>query len=198
LYYNDFDDNGKKEQILTYYLGNKEIPFVGKTEMERQMPGVRKQFFYAKDFASATLGEILTEDKLESAQMFAANYFSHCILINKGNMEFDMQHLPWETQLSVVRDAMVVNANKDSFPDIMLMGNYFDNNVEMGRSDAGYGSILLNDGKGNFKYEDIKGVVVKGEARHVKKISIGGRVACVIAKNNDSLRVISKQERKAW
>ena len=33
LYYNDFDGNGKKEQILTYYLGGKEIPFATKGEL---------------------------------------------------------------------------------------------------------------------------------------------------------------------
>jgi hypothetical protein len=27
FYYNDYDNNGKKEQMLTYYLGGKEIPF---------------------------------------------------------------------------------------------------------------------------------------------------------------------------
>jgi hypothetical protein len=34
MYYNDFDDNGKKEQILTYYLGGHEIPFPIKREVE--------------------------------------------------------------------------------------------------------------------------------------------------------------------
>ncbi|MEJ7912886.1 MAG: VCBS repeat-containing protein, partial [Chitinophagaceae bacterium] len=33
MYYNDFDDNGKKEQILTYYVAGKEIPFANKAEL---------------------------------------------------------------------------------------------------------------------------------------------------------------------
>ena len=55
LYYNDFDDNGKKEQILTYYVGGKEIPFANKAELEKQMPVLKKKFLYAEDFAKATL-----------------------------------------------------------------------------------------------------------------------------------------------
>jgi hypothetical protein len=35
LYVNDFDDNGQKEQILTYYLAGKEIPFANKEELEK-------------------------------------------------------------------------------------------------------------------------------------------------------------------
>ena len=36
LYYADFDGNGKKEQILTYYIGDRELPFANKHELETQ------------------------------------------------------------------------------------------------------------------------------------------------------------------
>ena len=35
LYYNDFDGNGKKEQVLTYYVNGKELPFVNKDELAK-------------------------------------------------------------------------------------------------------------------------------------------------------------------
>jgi FG-GAP repeat. len=38
MYYNDFDDNGKRDQIVTYFLQNKEIPFSAKMDLEKQMP----------------------------------------------------------------------------------------------------------------------------------------------------------------
>src|SRR5690606_5882197 len=88
LYYNDFDDNGKKEQVLTYYVGGKEIPFANKMEMEKQMPSLRKEFLYAKDFATASLSDLLGKNKLKEANVYTANYFSHCLLINDGNMNF--------------------------------------------------------------------------------------------------------------
>ena len=43
LYYNDFDGNGKKEQVLTYYLGEREMPFANKAELEKQMPVLKKE-----------------------------------------------------------------------------------------------------------------------------------------------------------
>jgi hypothetical protein len=197
LYYDDFDGNGKKEQILTYYLNDKEIPFANKSEMERQIPELKKKFLYAEDFAKASLSNIINSDKLENATLLMANSFSHCVLLNKGNMQFEVHELPWETQLTPIRDMMIVNANNDQFPDVMVMGNYYQNNIEMGRYDAGYGSLLLNDGKGNFRYGDLNGVAVKGEARRVSKIVIGGRDGCIIARNNDSVMVVSRQVRKA-
>lgn len=195
LYYNDFDDNGKKEQILTYYLDNKEIPFAHKSEIERQMPTMRKKFLYAKDFAKASLKDIVGEDKLESAELFSANYFSNCILINRGNLKFEVQPLPWEAQLTPVKDAMIIG-NSDKFPNILLMGNYYASNVEMGRYDAGFGAVLVNDGKGNLRYENISGISIKGEARNIRKILINGREACIVARNNDSTMVIRIRESK--
>ncbi len=196
LYYNDFDGNGKKEQVLTYYVSNREIPFPNKLEMEKQMPHIRKEFLYAKDFANATLKELVGKEKLAESVVFSADYFSHCVLINDGKMNFTVQDLPWQTQLSPLRSIMTVDANNDKYPDLMIVGNYYQNNIEMGRNDASFGSILLNDGKGNFRYEDINGVVIKGESRNMREIRIAGKEACVIARNNDSAMIISVPGRR--
>lgn len=77
LYYNDFDDNGKKEQILTYFLNGREIPFANKDELQKQMPVIKKKFLYAEDFAKASLEEIFDKSKLESSQVLTANYYSN-------------------------------------------------------------------------------------------------------------------------
>jgi hypothetical protein len=190
MYYNDFDENGKKEQVLTYYVNGKEIPFASKAEMERQLPVLRKRFNYAKDFAVASLEDIVNAGKLSSASHFSADYFSNCVLMNKGNMNFQISELPWQAQLTSFRNGIIVNANNDNYPDVLLVGNYYENNIEMGRYDADYGSILLNNGKGGFNYSMLNGVAVKGQSRHIQKIKIGSREAFVIARNNDSALVI--------
>ncbi|HYC29150.1 MAG TPA: VCBS repeat-containing protein, partial [Chitinophagaceae bacterium] len=133
LYYNDFDGNGKNEQVMTYYLMNKEIPFANKAELEKQMPFLKKKFLYAEDFAKSSLKNMFGSDKLSDATMFTANYFSNAVLINKGNWQFEIKALPWQAQLTSYRDAVAVNANNDNLPDIFLAGNYYDNNIEMGR-----------------------------------------------------------------
>ena len=190
LYYNDFDDNGKKEQVLTYYLGGKEIPFANMAELQKQIPVLKKKFIYAEDFARATLSELFTQDKLDNAQVLEANYFSNAILINKGNLVFETQALPMEAQLSSLKDAVVINANNDNLPDILLVGNYYDNNIEMGRYDADFGTILINKGNGVFSCETINGLSIKGQVRHIKPINIGKQQAYIIARNSDSAMVI--------
>ncbi|MDQ6763233.1 MAG: VCBS repeat-containing protein [Bacteroidota bacterium] len=190
LYYGDFDDNGKKEQVLTYYLNGHEIPFANKDELQRQMPVIKKRFLYAEDFAKASLYDIFSENKLKNSDTLYADYFSNSILINQGNLNFSTEPLPWLAQLSPLKDAIIVNANNDNLPDILLVGNFYDNNIQMGRNDADFGTILINKGNGRFDCENINGLEIKGQVRHIKKINIGKQEAYILARNNDSLMVV--------
>ena len=190
MYYNDFDNNGTKEQLLTYYLNNKELVFASKDELQRQMPSLKKSYLYAEDFAKASLTDLFPQEKLDASQLFTANYFSNAILINDGNMHFSVQPMPWQAQLSPFKTATVINANNDNLPDILLFGNYDENNIEMGRYDADFGTILVNKGNDKFVAQHLNGLQVKGEVRGTKSITIAGKPAFVLARNNDSLMVI--------
>jgi hypothetical protein len=195
MYFNDFDDNGKKEQVLTYFVNDREIPFANKEELLEQMPVLKKKFLYAEDFAKSSLEKIFSKEKLLGAEKSEANYFANAILINQGRLNFTVTALPWQAQLSSYRDAVVINANDDKLPDILLTGNYYDNNIQMGRYDADFGTILINTGNGSFKCENINGGIINGQVRRVKEIAIGKKQAYILAKNNDSVKVITfKQE----
>jgi hypothetical protein len=159
MYYNDFDDNGKKEQVLTYYLGGKEIEFANKGELEK-------------------------------AEILSADYFSNAILFNDGKLNFSVQAMPWQAQLSTYKDAVMIDANGDDLPDILLVGNYYENNIQMGRYDADFGTILINRGNGKFECVALNGLVIKGQVRHIQKINIGKKEAFILVRNNDSTMVI--------
>ena len=190
LYYNDFDDNGKKEQVLTYYLQGKEIPFATKEELVKQIPELKKKYLYAEGFAKASLTDIFKKEKLEKADLFSANYFSNVILINNGNWNFTLKELPWEAQFTPYRDAAIADVNNDNRPDILLAGNFYANNIQMGEYDGDYGTVLINNGNGNFSCGLLNGCVIKGEVRHIRKINSGKKESYILAKNNDSLKVI--------
>jgi hypothetical protein len=176
--------------LLTYYLGEKEIPFANKADLEKQIPLLRKKFLYAENFAKATLDDLFTSDKLKKAKVLSADYFSNAVFINKGNLQFEVKALPWQAQLSSFKDAVVINANNDILPDILLMGNYYDNNIEMGRYDADFGTILINQGKGSFSCQSLNGMAVKGQVRHILPINIKNQQAHILARNNDSIRIV--------
>ncbi len=190
LYYNDFDDNGKKEQFLTYFLMNKEIPFADKDELTKQTPFLKKKFLYAEDFTKSSLQNIFGEEKLEQSAKLTANYFSNAFVINNGNWNFTLQPFPWLAQLSTYKTAAIVGYTKDSLPNIFLGGNFYHSNIRIGKYDADYGSILKNNGQSNFTAETINNIIIKGEVRNILPIDIKGQKAFILVKNNDSLQVL--------
>ncbi|HEY0434854.1 MAG TPA: VCBS repeat-containing protein, partial [Chitinophagaceae bacterium] len=190
LYYNDFDDNGKKDQVMSYFVNGKEVPFASEEELQKQIPRIKKKFLYAGDFARASMDEIFGEDKLKEATVLNADNFSNVVFINDGHLHFTPKPLPWQAQLSSYRDARVVDANHDGLPDILLGGNFYDNNVQMGRYDADFGTLLVNRGNDSFECTSLNGLAIRGQVRRIRPIRIGKDDAFVLARNNDSAMVI--------
>jgi enediyne biosynthesis protein E4 len=190
MYYNDFDNNGTKEQIVTYYKQGVEIALSGKMDIEKQMPFIKKKYLFAADYSKATMGQIFGEDKLKTAAKFTADYFSNAVLINDGQGNFEVRKLPWQAQLSALKDAVIMDANGDSLPDILAGGNFYGQANEINRSDASFGNVLINTGKGNFSVEKMNGLVIKNQVSHIRPIKLNNAQAYIIARNNDSLMII--------
>jgi hypothetical protein len=191
LYLNDFDGNGTRDQVLTYYLEGKEIPFANKTELEKQMPALKKKFLYAADFAKASMSEIFDKEKLNTAQVLSAEQFSNALFVNDGKGKFELQPLPAAAQYSPYRTAVVLDYNGDGMKDLLTGGNFYGNNIQLGRSDADFGTLLLNRGNGKLEPMPLPGMVIKGEIRKISQLKLDDHTAWVIARNNDSAMIIN-------
>ena len=191
MYYNDFDANGKKEQVLTYFLNGKEIPFANKGELEKQLPFLKKKFLYADDFAKAKLTDIFSKSMLSNSVTYSADCFENAVFINDGQLNFTMKPFPWQAQLTTYRSAVVLDANGDKLPDLLVGGNFRENNIQMARYDADYGTVLLNKGKGEFEVA-CPNLVIKGQIRKIKSVQVNKQQALILARNNDSLMLIKQ------
>ena len=76
----------------------------------------------------------------------------------------------------------------------MLFGNNIYNRIRLGRDDANHGTVLLNDGKGNFAFMPSykSGITIRGNVRGCLFIND----ALFIGVNNDSLRVYKVKRQK--
>ncbi|KAA0993948.1 VCBS repeat-containing protein [Dyadobacter sp. UC 10] len=194
MYINDYDGNGRKEPILTYYLNGKEVLFPTKLELEKQIPMIRKKYIYATQFAKASITELLGEDKISNAQLLSADYFQNAVLVNDGKGKFDIKPLPYMAQWSPFYDAQVIDANGDKLPDVLVMGNFYHCNIQMGRYDSDFGTILINQGVCNFLPGSMNGLQVKGQVKKLRKIKIKSTEAIVVARNDKELMVIKSNE----
>ncbi len=91
---------------------------------------------------------------------------------------------------------MVDDVDQDKLPDLILGSNFFPINIQMGRYDGSYGTVLKNKGKSFEALPPSKtGWSIKGEVRHLKKINIRGEKVYLAIRNNDvvySYKLIKK------
>lgn len=191
MYHNDFDDNGVKEQVLTYYLDGQELPFSNMMELQKQLPILKKKYLKAHDFALANLQEIFGSEKLNSSKIYEANTMESMIYLNDGKGNFKAYALPFKAQWTSNYAAHDLDVNSDGLLDIMILGNYYDCNIQMGRYDADFGSLLINKGDGNFDVQSIPNIRIDGQVKNIKSIKIGNQNGLIVAKNNAAVQLLT-------
>ena len=113
------------------------------------------------------------------------------VFINDGTGHFTKNSLPGEVQFSPVYAIATGDYNSDGYPDFILGGNLFNSKPEVGRYDASYGSLLLGDGKGNFRYVPAKnsGLLLTGEVRNFTEVTTALGKIVIVARSNDSVKI---------
>lgn len=185
MYYYDFDGNGKKEQILTYFIDGKKTVFANKMEIQKQLPKLKKEYLYAKDFANASLQDLFGKSSLRAAQHYKADFFENALLKNEGNWNFTTEVLPMSLQHTPYFAGTSLDWNHDQFSDLLLFGNYYGCNVQMGRYDGDYGKLVLSHG-GNFEVSNLPGLAIKGQVKKVLPIAINNQRHFIIARNDEA------------
>ena len=189
MYVTDFDNNSSLEQVLAHFTNGKEYPYYTRDEMVKQLPHLKKKFLSYTKYAEATLADVFDEDVLRRAKLFEAYTFQSAYIENKGNLKFQLASLPSPVQFSTVNASVTDDFNSDGKLDIILAGNFYPLNIQMGRYDASYGNLLLGDGKGGFEVIPNKtsGISIKGEVRKLKSIMVGNKIHYISFRNNESI-----------
>lgn len=187
LFLKDFDNNGQVDKIITRTVDGKDKPIFMKTELESQMPFLKKQNLHYSEYAKKDMQGLLGTEKLKDALVKQVNYASSCIAINEGKGVFKIQPLPLAVQLSSAKTIVPTDLNNDGFTDLLIGGNEFGFQPQLGRLDASDGEVLLNDGKGNFAVlpQDESGINAPGQTRTIVLLNRKGGKAVLFLQNNE-------------
>lgn len=152
LYVNDFDNNGTNDVYLGYHdeSDGELYPVRGRQCSSEQMPFVKEKFKDYNAFGKAKVVDVL-DGKLEGSTIEECHTFAHVLFLNDGKGQFTSQDLPMLSQVAPIYDMVIRDFNGDQNLDVFCVGNFHQREVETTRSDAGVGSLLLGDGKGQFK-----------------------------------------------
>ncbi|MGL4630374.1 MAG: VCBS repeat-containing protein [Leadbetterella sp.] len=190
MYINDFDKNERLDHILTYYLLGNETVFADKRELEKQLPYLKKKYIEARKFANASVNEIVGAS-FSDAKVWKANTFSNVVLVNDGKGSFIQKDLPGFAQRALYKTGHVVDVNKDGYSDLMMLGNFYECNIQMGLFDSDYIQVWINDRRGGFYPKAVGNVPIKGQFRKVKEIEIQGKTRIIAVRNNDKAIVLA-------
>ena len=189
LFVDDFDNNGALDQILATERDGKYYTFLGKEDMEKQLPAfMRKQYADYSSFAGQTIEQIF-DKKLDKVTRFSANILSSIILINNGKGNYKISKLPMHSQWSPIFSFLAGDFNADKKTDIISAGNFYGVLPYEGRYDADYGTMLIN--KSDSKFDVLpslqSGILLNGEIRDMKYIKTHSGKIIAIARNNQPL-----------
>jgi hypothetical protein len=155
------------------------------------LPFLYERFSSFKAFSETTVAAALAPQK-DLVQVVQANTLASMMFLNRGN-KFEPIVLPREAQLAPAFGVTVADFDGDGAEDIFVSQNFFANQPENPRFDAGRGVLLLGDGTGNFRAvpgQD-SGIKVYGEQRGaaVADFDRDGRVDLAVTQNGGATKL---------
>ncbi|HEX8038221.1 MAG TPA: FG-GAP-like repeat-containing protein, partial [Chryseosolibacter sp.] len=199
VYAKDFDSNESIDAILSCYLKSEEgemleYPAHFWDELFSQSPKFRNQFNNYKEYGKTTMRELLQPYDTTGMLVKKAAYPLTSYLRNNGDGTFTVKALARPAQVAPMNGMVVLDANDDGNPDVLMTGNDYGNEVFSGRYDACNGITLMGDGSGNFlpASNQASGFLVPGDGKALARINTVTGELVIATQNADSLRMFRR------
>ena len=187
MYVADFDKNGSPDQLMAVEKVGKYYPFLGKEDLERQLPYLKKEYLSYASMAGKTVDEVFGK-QLAASLEFSAETFASLVFYNTGDGNFTYTDLPMMLQTAPVFSVLLEDFDNDSRTDILGAGNFFGVMPYEGRYDALFPTVAIQIADKKFKaslpYN--QELQIGGEYRKGDVVNLAtGRKAVILVKNND-------------
>lgn len=187
MYYDDFDDNGTTETVITTSKDGNYYPLLGLNELSEQMVSLRKRFNAYKDFAGQPIETVMGQGALDNAKLFEVQTLASGFLRNTDN-RFNFEPFSGEMQLAPIRAFVIHDFDGDGHEEVLAGGNYFGVIPFHGRFDSFPGALLEADGSSQLA--NTLGLEVGHRMiRSMEIINVNNQPHLLIVYNNDAVQV---------
>ncbi len=188
LYLADWDSNGDMDPVLCTYKEHDYFSFFGKSDLERRLPFLKKQYLTYTELAGKNVSEIFGLRAVENAKKLSAFNLKSSIVWNE-NGRLSMQALPDFLQLAPIF-CFSSFTGKGGQKQCIAAGNFFDVQPFEGRYDA----LLPTLFSVHKKQVSNDGVILqKASFRNIQPIKIQNKTGLLLAENNGALQLICQQ-----
>ena len=189
LDYADFDDNGSVDPIFSKFELGQYYPLATLDQLIKQLPKIKKNFLYYKDFAKSSTEDILKTFDIDGYKTLEVHELRSVYIENLGNGKFKLRSLPLESQIAPINGILAEDFDHDGYLDLLMVGNNYATEVGAGRYDASVGVMLKNKGDGTFKVinNNDSGFLVIGDSKSIVKVHTAKKSLVLVGKNNSTV-----------
>lgn len=176
LYVGDFDGRGRTTIIEAQSENGRIYPLRGRSKLAYTFPFLTKKFKTYADYSKATVDELFSAEYLSKVRKLSANELSSGIFLQTAKGTFDFKPLPSAAQIAPINAIAAGDFDGDGQVDLFCAGNNFGPEPTTGRFDGGLGTLLLGDGRGEFKALSPaqSGLIAPGDARSIAVLPAAG------------------------
>lgn len=187
----DFNQDGQFDPIMGYFIQGKCYPALPRESLNQQVIQFRRKYLKYADYARATFDDLFSDEERTDAYQAQVSQLQSCYAENLGKGQFKLTPLPLLAQQSPIFGFVIDDFDHDGHLDAIATGNFYPNEVNMGRQDASQGLLLRGDGNGHFTVlgPSQSGFRVVGDARRSYRLGTSRRI--VTATNSSGLVVHS-------
>lgn len=192
LYAADFDNDGKVDPIMCYYIQGKSYPLHSRNELIEQISPYRKKFAEYASYADATIEDVIYPKTVDETLNLIAYILESCWLENIDG-DFKLNKMPALAQLSPINSFVIHDFSGDGKQDIIAGGNFYPYKPQLGMQNASSGAVLqFSKGSLVAMHDVISPLWLTGDIRDMALLSFNnGEKKLIVSRNNDAPGVFS-------
>nr|WP_237702431.1 FG-GAP-like repeat-containing protein [Opitutus terrae] len=190
IFFGRFADRAEPQLVEAYYEGDRLYPRRVRKELGAQTPTLLRRIPKQDLYARATLDQILGEDRLATAQRFAATELRSGVFLSQPDGRFVFSPLPRLAQIAPLQGMAAGDFDGDGKADLYGVQNSYAPVPLVGHFDGGVSQLLRGDGRGGFTLVPPaeSRLLVPGDAKALVTLDLNedGWPDFLISRNNDT------------
>jgi hypothetical protein len=185
MYYGDLDENGKKEAVISYAIGDQYFPMNSKSELASQMNFISKKFVTHKDFAMQPIEKIFSKEILGKAEKRMIHKLTSGYLENNNGKFERFKKLPIAFQLAPINSFLELSIQDKK--NLLISGNSERTSNYHGNYKAQKG--LFASSKDDYQFVTQFGIKpFKNQIKETAVVKLKNKNVLLVLANNDSIK----------